>query len=549
MNCSGEGRGISLRFQEREPRLPRSATEETVAPARCVGNQGWLKGGIREVTRVDVSAEVWSAVSERLRERIARQDFYSWFALAQVVSVTESALTLSFANDFAAQWVQERFLDVVTVSAVEALGREVAVHVVSRETSAASAPEAPSLPEAVLTAVRPSGDTLTEDELRQAVAGAGTAVSAARNPGESGATVATDTPGGLESHTQPLNPRYCFDSFVIGEGNQLAHAAALSVAEVPGQSYNPLFIYGGTGLGKTHLLHAIGHYALETRPGCTVAYVTTEAFINRFIGAIQRRDNSRERFKEYFRGIDVLLMDDVQFLSGKGASLQEELFHTFNALHESGKQVVLTSDCEPGAIPQLEERLRSRFAWGLITDIAVPDRSTRVAIIRKKAIADGLDVPQEVLTTIADRITTNIRELEGALTRIVGLASLTGRQMTPELAATVLDSYAPTATEPVTIERIQRVVCDHFELSADDLVGARKTADIVQPRQIAMYLARVLLGAPSTQVGRRFGGRDHSTVLHAERKIDQLIKNDRQVYDLVERLTLTIRQGGQRVGS
>lgn len=513
----------------------------------------------------DAASALWEAAGEALKGRIPSQDFYSWFAMAEPVALRGDALTLSFANDFAVAWVRDRFLGVLVESLWAATGRRIELNLVSRETLADTdggedapasrpAPSAPVVRGLDLDTVpaRHAADTLTEDELRVAVGGAARAsmvgapsgITASVSPSPAGGSGAS----GVEQHTQPLNPRYRFDTFVIGEGNQLAHAAALSVAEAPGQSYNPLFIYGGTGLGKTHLLHAIGHYAMETRPGVTVAYVTTEEFVNRFIAAIQRRDNSRERFKQYFRGIDVLLMDDVQFLSGKGSSMQEELFHTFNALHESGKQVVLTSDTEPTSIPALEERLRSRFAWGLITDIATPDRATRIAILRKKAHADGLDVSLDVLGCVADRITTNVRELEGALTRIVGYASLTGRPINEELARSVLDSYAPAVREAVTIDRIQNVVCEHFAVSRDDLVGARKTADIVQPRQIAMYLARVLLGAPSTQVGRRFGGRDHSTVLHAERKIDGLIKHDRDVYALVERLTHTIRQGGDRVG-
>ena len=507
---------------------------------------------------------LWGAVSEVLRQRIPSQDFYSWFAMAEPVLVDSERLTLSFANAFAVDWVRDRFASAVADSVRQVSGRELQIEFVSRETPPGALPgpapidslvaavtaapfltiPGPPLPPVAshdqALAFRPSGETLTEDELRAAVGGP---------RGPSGAASVTSGPAAAApaaNHGQPLNGRYRFDTFVIGEGNQLAHAAALSVAEAPGQSYNPLFIYGGTGLGKTHLLHAIGHYAMETRPGTTVAYVTTEQFLTQFFAVIQRRDSSKERFKQYFRGVDVLLMDDVQFVGGKGNSLQEELFHTFNALHESGKQVVLTSDTEPGSIPQLEERLRSRFAWGLMTDIATPDHATRMAILRKRAQAEGLDVPADVLAAVADRITTNVRELEGALTRIVGYASLTGRPVRLDLAASVLESYAPARQQAVTIDRIQNVICEYFALTRADLVGARKTADIVQPRQIAMYLARVLLGAPSTQVGKRFG-RDHSTVLHAEKKIDQLIKQDREVYDLVERLTHTIRQGNDRV--
>ena len=485
----------------------------------------------------------WVTVTEVLRERIPSADFFSWFAMAEPMSYTDDVLTLSFANDFAVKWVNGKFHDVLAATARDVAGRPLQVRLVSRETattrelgttSAATPGEIVEIPDAV---VQTAADTITEAQLRSEL---GTpAVPLAVD----GGTPAAASSGPEASGVNALNDRYRFDTFVIGEGNQLAHAAALSVAEAPGQSYNPLFIYGGTGLGKTHLLHAIGHYAIETQPGTTVAYVTTEVFVNRFIQAIQRRDQSKDRFKEYFRGIDILLMDDVQFLSGKSASMQEELFHTFNSLHESGRQVVLTSDCEPGSIPQLEDRLRSRFAWGLITDIATPDHATRVAILRKRSHFDRLQVPLDVLEAIAERITTNVRELEGALTRVVGYASLTGRPIGLELASQVLDNYTSSSTAPITIDRIKDVVCQHFALSHDDLVGPRRHAEVTRPRQIAMYLARVLLGAPSTHVGKRFGGRDHSTVLHAEKRIDDLIKLDREVYDLVEHLTQTIRTG------
>lgn len=474
----------------------------------------------------------WEPVVELLQHRIPRTDFYSWFALVEPVEFSDSRLVLSFANDFAVQWVRERFTAVVQASIDELYDQPIELVFVSRETGGASVSAAAG--GAASAMVAPADNSMTIEQLQSELMP--TPAQSQRAAEQSG-----DLSGGAEAPS--LNDRYRFDTFVIGEANQLAHAAALSVAEAPGQSYNPLFIHGPTGLGKTHLLHAIGHYARETRPGIRVAYATTEQFVNRFIAAIQKRDTSRQRFKDYFRGIDILLMDDVQFLSGKGSSTQEELFHTFNALHEAGKQVVLTSDSEPSQIPQLEERLKSRFSWGLLADIAAPDHATRVAILRKRGLVDGVDVPDDVLSLIAERVSSNVRELEGALTRVVGFASLTGRDIDGALAASVLDSYGGDRGGEITIDRIQDAVCKHFSLTREDLVGARRSNEIARPRQIAMYLARVLLGAPSTHVGRRFGGRDHSTVLYAERRIDTLIRNDREVYDLVEQLTSALRGG------
>jgi chromosomal replication initiator protein len=328
----------------------------------------------------------------------------------------------------------------------------------------------------------------------------------------------------------------------------MVHAAALSVAESPAQSYNPLFIHGSTGVGKTHLLHAIGNFVRDTRPGATVAYITTEQFLARFMHAIQQSKTGgagrdlRDRFKAYFRGVDVLLMDDVQFLAGRGSWPQEELFHLFNDLHQGGRQIVLTSDCKPEQIPQLEDRLRTRFAWGLIADIDTPDRETRVAILRKKARLDGgIEPPAEVLDAIADRITTNVRELEGVLTRVIAAASLTNQSVTLELAARVLESYAPQQSRQVTIDRVQDIVCEHFALDRDELLSPRKSSSLTLPRQIGMYLSRTLVGASSTQVAHRFNRKDHSTVLYAERQVDGKMRKDPEVHDLVVTLTARIR--------
>lgn len=457
----------------------------------------------------------------------------SWFYRVEALEFDGSTLTLAFANDFAARWARERFSTAILACIHDVVGPGASFDAVSRETALTQESAPPQQHDSTQAAVHPQ-PSMSEAELRSAIGGHVASMAHSQAP-----RVAQEY--GIPE--QQLNPRYRFDTFVIGEGSQLAHAAALSVAEAPGQSYNPLFIHGGTGLGKTHLLHAIGHFARETRPGIRVAYATAEQFVNRFIHAIQHQQrDQRERFKSYFRGIDLLLMDDVQFLSGKGSSTQEELFHTFNALHESGRQVVLTSDCPPSQIPKLEDRLRSRFSWGLITDIEAPDHETRVAILRKRTASDGLRIEDAVLDEIAERVSSNVRELEGALTRVIGLGSLTGREIDVALCRQALEGWIDTGSSgQITIDRIQHVVCDHFELSRDDLVGRRRTAQVVRPRQIAMYLSRVLLGASSTQVGQRFGGRDHSTVIHAEQQIDKLIRNDRDVFNLVEALTATLR--------
>ena len=338
-----------------------------------------------------------------------------------------------------------------------------------------------------------------------------------------------------------INPKYTFDSFVIGSSNRFAHAAALAVAEAPAQAYNPLFIYGETGLGKTHLLHAVANYVARHSANLTARYVTSETFLNDFINSL--RDKRIEGFKQRYRAYDVLLVDDVQFFAHK-EQIQEEFFHTFNSLHEAGRQVIMSSDRPPRDIATLQDRLRSRFEWGLTTDIQPPDLETRIAILRRKVKYDGIDVADtEVLTFIAGRVTTNIRELEGALTRVVAFSSLTGRRMDVELAQDVLrDVFPQGVPAAVSIAKIQELVCDRFSVSIAELTGDRRSQNIVYPRQVAMYLSRELTDSSLPKIGKQFGGRDHTTVIHATSKIARLIREDRSVYDLVQELTARVKQ-------
>ncbi len=345
-----------------------------------------------------------------------------------------------------------------------------------------------------------------------------------------------------DSSELELNPKYTFDLFIIGSSNRFAHAAALAVAEAPAQAYNPLFIYGSTGLGKTHLLQAIGHYVRQHSRRLTRRYVTSETFMNDFIDSL--RDKRIEGFKRRYRNYDVLLIDDIQFFEGK-ERIQEEFFHTFNSLYEGGSQIIISSDRPPREIATLEERLRSRFEWGLLTDIQPPDLETRIAILRKKVNTERIAVDDpEVLTFIAGRVASNIRELEGALTRVVAFSSLTDRAMTVELAEQVLKDVFPMgeAAPEVTIPRIQEAVSERFGVTLDELVSPRRSQSVAYPRQVAMYLSRELTDSSLPKIGKEFGGRDHTTVMHATSKITRLIREDRSVYNLVQELTARVKQ-------
>ncbi|MBF0807366.1 chromosomal replication initiator protein DnaA [Rothia nasimurium] len=365
-------------------------------------------------------------------------------------------------------------------------------------------------------------------------------------PVEAGELVeAPAEPGDVKTwdSTARLNPKYTFDSFVIGQSNRFAHAAAFAVSETPASAYNPLFIYGGSGLGKTHLLHAIGHYAKSLYPGLRVRYVNSEEFTNDFINSI--RDNNGITFKQIYRNVDMLLIDDIQFLAGKD-STQEEFFHTFNALHNHQKQVVITSDLPPKQLTGFAERMRSRFEWGLITDVQPPELETRIAILSKKAQNEGLDVPDDVMEYIASHISTNIRELEGALIRVTAFASLQGQPVDMQLAEQVLkDLLLDDGAQEITASQVLQATAEYFDVTIDDLRSKSRSRTLVNARQIAMYLLRELTDMSLPRIGQELGDRDHTTVMYADRKIRNLMAERRPIFNQVTELTNRIKQGSR----
>ncbi|MHB0914435.1 MAG: chromosomal replication initiator protein DnaA [Thermoleophilia bacterium] len=451
---------------------------------------------------------IWQRAKETIRESLSNSTYKIWFENTGAAGIENDIFLLSVPNDFTKTRIEKRFLPLIEDSLQEVVGDEMSVRLV----------------------VKPSP---------------GVAVEVADAP-ITPAFINTNQQQSLRS----LNPKYTFESFVIGSSNRFAHAAALAVAEKPAQAYNPLFIYGGVGLGKTHLLQAIGHDVATNNPEMTVKYITLEEFTNDFINSL--RDQRIEGFKRSYRNVDVLLIDDVQFLENKEQT-QEEFFHTFNSLYEAGNQIVLNSDRPPKEIATLEERLRSPFESGLITDIQPPDIETRIAILKKRIDADAISIPEEnvseVLDFIASGIPTNIRELEGALIRVVALASLEGSEISLPLAKEALKNLLPRRVDMmITIDMIQNEICKTFNVSMSDLKGNKRSQNIVFPRQIAMYLCRELTDSSQPRIGEKFGGRDHTTVIHAINKISNLIKEEREVYDLVQRVTLkmkNIRGGGK----
>ena len=442
--------------------------------------------------------KVWMAAQERLRPMLSADTFKLWFAPLHAVALDNSQLTLEVADDFCEVWLKDNYLGLLQDVVTQAAGRPVQV----KFKVAAGHPPA---------AVSPGPGPLPKAKPTEPVA-------------ERTATHADNS----------FNPKYTFESFVVGNNNNYAHAAALAVAQAPGKSYNPLFLYGGVGLGKTHLLHAIGQYVASRRRGARVAFLSSEKFTNEYIDAIQ--NNQFVRFRKKYRQTDVLLIDDIQFLAGK-ERIQEEFFHTFNALHEGHKQIVLTCDRPASEIQNLEQRLVSRFEWGLVTDLQPHDVEMRLAILRKKAKLLGADLPEEIINFLANRIRKNIRRLEGALIRVASYASLTGKKLSLEVVEGLLrEILHEEGRFAISIDTIQKRVAEHFDIRLADMTSKRRPENIAFPRQIAMFLSRQMTENSLNTIGEAFGGRDHGTVLHACRLVKDRMEVDASVRQVVHYL-------------
>ena len=486
-------------------------------------------------------AKVWRTTLDSLDAEgvpIARRAFLT---LARVVGLLDDTALIAVPDDFTKQFVEQRLRVQVTQALSDQVGRPVRL-AVTVDPSLADGEPAPLTPlepdgavghpDTTVVPLRPLTSTLPLDGRDDGL------VDDDDGPARPGPKSVRQASEGVE--VTRLNPKYIFETFVVGASNRFANAAAVAVAEAPAKAYNPLFIYGESGLGKTHLLHAIGHYARNLYPQVKVRYVNSEEFTNDFINSI--RDDKAANFQRRYRDVDVLLIDDIQFLSGK-MQTQEEFFHTFNTLHNANKQVVITSDVPPKLLSGFEERMRSRFEWGLLTDVQPPDLETRIAILSKKAIQENLSVPDDVLEFIASRISTNIRELEGALIRVTAFASLNRQPVDMGLAQIVLKDLIPNeASGQTTMATIMAQTADYFSLSIEDLQGPSRSRVLVTGRQIAMYLCRELTDEPLTKIGGAFGGRDHTTVMHAERKIRELMGERRAIYNQVTELTNRIKQ-------
>src|ERR1043165_2562470 len=441
--------------------------------------------------------ELWSQAVAEIKERIGRQNYETWIKPIAFVSRKKNEICLDVPNKFFRDWLTEHYLGQIQ-EIVSALAKH-EVKIVFE---------------------------INEKPNRQANAENG----AKREERER-----------VQKTDSNLVAKYTFQNFVVGASNQFAHAACVAVANQPGEHYNPLFIYGGVGLGKTHLVNAIGHHSASQRRGVKVVYLSSESFMNELIGSLRR--DKMDEFKKKFRNVDILILDDVQFIAGKERT-QEEFFHTFNSLYESHKQIVITSDKFPKEIPGIEDRLRNRFEWGLIADIQPPDMETRVAILQKKAENEGVQLPHDVAFFLASNIDSNVRELEGSLTRLGAFSSLTKATITVELAKDVLKNTLRGNSREVTVESIQKTICDYFNVRIADLKAKRRTQNIALPRQVAMYLCRKYTETSFPAIGDKFGGRDHSTVIHASKTIERKIKEDPHMQTTIEKLerNLNIRK-------
>jgi chromosomal replication initiator protein len=430
---------------------------------------------------------IWDQILARIETKINRHSFYTWFRPTSYAQEAEGVLSVRVPSGLFRDWLAKHYSGVIREALTELDRADTEILFVTDDTKvAAAAPETSPPP-----------------------------------------LEATDLPA---TEAVGLNPRYSFDAFIVGPSNQFAHAACRAVAEAPSRSYNPLFIYGGVGLGKTHLMHAIGQYVLQHQRSLALTYISSERFMNEMINAV-RYDRILD-FRERYRSVDVLLVDDIQFLAGKEGT-QTEFFHTFNALYDAQKQIVISSDCPPHEIPALEERLRSRFEWGLIADIQPPDLETKVAILKRKAETEAVPLPDSVAIYIAGKIKSNIRELEGSLIRLIAYASLTGREISLSLAQDVLRNILDHEEKAITIEIIQKSISDYYQLKLTELKSRNNSKSVALPRQIAMYLCKNLTNASLPEIGRSFGGKHHSTVIHSIRKVDQRRHKDSDFNNLI----------------
>jgi chromosomal replication initiator protein len=443
---------------------------------------------------------IWDQVLSRIEGKVNHHSFTTWFRPTSYVKDEGATITVRVPNALFRDWLTKHYAAVIDEALSESDRSGATIAFVTQD-------------DPLLLEGRPSEPSV------------------AAPPASLNTAPAVTTQAGL-------NPRYLFDAFIVGPSNQFAHAACRAVAEAPSRSYNPLFIYGGVGLGKTHLMHAIGHYVLQHARGMTLTYISSERFMNEMINAV-RYDRVLD-FRERYRSVDVLLVDDIQFLAGKEGT-QTEFFHTFNALYDSQKQIVLSSDCPPHEIPSLEERLRSRFEWGLIADIQPPDLETKVAILKRKAEAEAVPLADDVAIYIAGKIKSNIRELEGSLIRLVAYASLTGREISVSLAQEVLKKILSHEEKAVTIDIIQKYVSDFYQLKIVDLKSRNNSKSVALPRQIAMYLCKALTSASLPEIGKSFGGKHHSTVIHSIRKIEDLRQRDGDFNTLISNFVESFR--------
>ncbi|HEX6162056.1 MAG TPA: chromosomal replication initiator protein DnaA [Vicinamibacterales bacterium] len=452
------------------------------------------------------SLTVWDQVLSRIEDQVGKHSFSTWFKPTSLLADGGNRLSIRVPNPLFVEWLPKHY-SVVLAEALRDVGRA-DVKLVFIPDGSAAAEHTETRAPAIVKRPEPSEDT-------EAVPSSDAA------PQRAGSLI----------------PRYTFDTFIVGPSNQFAHAACRAVAETPSRSYNPLFIHGGVGLGKTHLMHAIGHYVVQHHPGLVLTYISSERFMNEMINAV-RFDRILD-FRSRYRSVDVLLVDDIQFVSGKEGT-QNEFFHTFNALHDAQKQIVISSDRPPHEIPALEERLRSRFEWGLIADIQVPDVETKAAILKRKAEEEGVPLANDVAMFMASRIKSNVRELEGSLIRLIAYSSLTTKPLTIELAQDVLKNVIDHDEKAVTIEQIQKYVADYYHLKLNELKSRNNSKSVAMPRQVAMYLCKSLTHASLPEIGRSFGGKHHSTVIHSIKKVEDLRKKnndfDKQVANLIEQI-------------